>query len=144
AEFPDDASSQPLPSLAENAAAGFLVSTARLNGEVAARIWLPDSPGLDAIGVRAVEHASIVVALELLRIRTGAEAEHRLRGELLVELLGSPNPPAKALIARAGLLGHDLAGPHIAMVGSAPDPNGGQFYQRVLSAVSDALRGYRP
>lgn len=124
----------------------FLVSTARLGGEAAARIWLPEAPEpLDVIGVRAVEHASIVVALELLRVRTGIEVEHRLRGELLDELLGSPAGPTPPLLARAELLGHDLARPHIAMVGTIrAKPASGRSSARALSAVSDVLRSYRP
>ncbi|MBS1693800.1 MAG: GAF domain-containing protein [Actinobacteria bacterium] len=143
-----DASSTPVR-VAGDAPAGpvALVSTARLNGEVAARIWIPEDPEPpDTIGVRAIEHASIVVALELLRVRTGVEVEHRLRGELLAELLTGPAAPTKQLMARATLLGHDLGRPHTAMVGSlgATEPSSGRAFSRSLSAVSDALRSYRP
>lgn len=135
-----DASSTPVRVVGSDGTA-FLVSAARLGGDVAARIWLPDL-SLDAIGIRAVEHASLVVALELLRVRTGVEVEHRLRGDLVVELLTNSGPPSQQLMSRAELLGHDLSAPHATMV-AALGPSG-QNSQRALSTVSDALRSYRP
>lgn len=121
------------------------VSTARLDGEVAARICLPGAPEpLDPIGARAVEHASLVVSLELLRLRTAVEVEHRLRGELLAELLSGPAAMSPPLLARAELLGHQLTGPHTVLVGALGDAVTDRSSQRTLSAVADALRAHRP
>ena len=53
------------------------------------------------MSVRAVEHASIVISLELLRMRTAAEVEHRLRGELLADLLGGGSVISEQVPQRA-------------------------------------------
>lgn len=128
----------------------FFVSVARLDQEVAARVWFPaGESALDAIGVRAVEHASIVVSLELLRLRTAAEVENHLRGELLADLLNSGSTPSEQLIQRAQRLGHDLSRSHVAMVstlngsGQAADSHA---YRRALAQISNLLtpNGPRP
>jgi sugar diacid utilization regulator len=150
ATIDEDASSTPVRvTTGPDNGAAFLVSTARLGGDVAARIWLPEQPTpLDPIGTRAVEHASIVVALELLRVRTAVEVEHRLRGELMTDLLSSGPVPSEQLVQRAALLGHELTRPHAAIVGSigsaASTATHSHSYQRALTVVSDALRSYQP
>lgn len=134
----------------------FFVAAARLGEEVVARIWFPyrHSP-LDSVGVRAVEHASIVISLELLRLRTAAEVEQRLRGELLGDLLaGGPVIP-QPMLQRAQLLGHDLTRPHVVLVGAllagdvAGDVAGDRtvddrVYQQSLSRVSELVARRRP
>jgi DNA-binding PucR family transcriptional regulator len=67
---------------------------------------------LDASGVRSLERAALVTALMLLSERTVAEAEHRLRGEILEDLLGSPHRDPEGLRRRATLVGLDLHRPH--------------------------------
>lgn len=129
-------------------AAGFFVAVARLGDDVAARIWFPQrESALDPVGVRAVEHASIVISLELLRMRTAAEVEHRLRGELLADLLGSGSVLSEQLLQRAQRLGHELTRPHIAIVGALTDagePVDNRVYQRALSLVSELVTPLRP
>ena len=87
--------------------------------------------------MRAVEHASIVISLELLRMRTAAEVEHRLRGELLADLLGGGSAMSEQVLQRAQRLGHDLTRPHVMIVGALSAavtslPNT-RIYQRSLS-----------
>lgn len=124
------------------------VSVARLGDEAVARIWFPQRlTPLDEVGVRAVEHASIVTSLELLRMRTAAEVEHRLRGELLAELLGSGPVLPGQLMRRAQRLGHDLTQPHVTIVGAltaAGEPADSRLYQRSLSLVSELVAARRP
>ncbi len=125
----------------------YWVSVVRLDGEVVARIWYPGDRGpLDALGERAVEHAALVISLELLRVRTGTEVEHRLRGELLAELLAGGEIAEEAM-RRAHRLGHDLSRPHCAIVGSL-GADGAEAdlrtYSRALTAVTQLVRGYRP
>lgn len=97
---------------------GHVVADVVLSGEVPARVWLPGYAGhLSTVDRRALEHASVVLSLELLRRRTALEVEQNLRGELLAELLGGADPRASALSHRARLLGHDLARSHCALVG---------------------------
>ncbi|BBY67302.1 hypothetical protein MHEL_55450 [Mycolicibacterium helvum] len=121
------------------------VSTVRLGSEVVARIWFPanDSPA-DPIDLRAVEHGSLVVALELLRARTAVEVEHRLRGELLADLLSSRTAPPESLLLRAQRLGHDLSLPHVAIVAALAGQADPRSYERALAQVSKLASGYRP
>lgn len=81
-----------------------------LDGKKVATVWLIDrAEKLDSLGVRAVEHASVVLSLELLRQRTAAEVEQSLRGELLADLLGGADPASPAIKDRASLMNHNLA-----------------------------------
>ena len=129
--------------------ARFYVSIAKLGEDtVAARIWFAtEESDLDAMSVRAVEHASIVISLELLRMRTATEVEHRLRGELLADLLGGGSAISEQVLQRAQRLGHDLTRPHVLIVGAlsvAGEPADARTYQRSLSLVGDLVRAYTP
>ena len=73
------------------------------------RVAATDDP-LSAVDVRAVEQAAVVTALELLRARTAAEVEQRLRGSLVADVLGSDPGSLPAIVDRARRLGWDLAG----------------------------------
>lgn len=159
AQLPDEAwraasviepspSSAPLPVTGPDDEARFSVSIAKLGDEVAARIWFPTGKfGFDAMSVRAVEHASMAISLELLRVRTAAEVEQRLRGELLSDLLGGGSAISEQLLQRAQRLGHDLTRPHAMIVGAlttAGGPAEPRAYQRSLSLVGDLVRPYAP
>jgi len=126
----------------------FLVWTVQLDGVAVARMWLPgDESGLSAIDSRAVEHASIVLALEMVRLRTGVEVELRLRGELLADILGGAAIDSRSIRERADRLGHDLTAAHVAIVGraTAVDPQrSAHAEQQWLSAVTDTAARYRP
>ncbi|MCD2114868.1 helix-turn-helix domain-containing protein [Rhodococcus rhodochrous] len=95
-----------------------------LDHSVVATAWLLDMAGrLDALGVRAAEHASVVLSLEFLRQRTAAEAEQGVRGELLTDLLAGVDPGLPQIKERAKLLGHDLSKPHRLLVAAACGPS---------------------
>lgn len=93
-----------------------------LGGRLAARIWaLCLDSDLGPVGQRALEHAAIVVAQELLKLRAAQEAEWRLRSDLFSELFDEPRPRKRgtatsgereAVLSRAAQLGHDLTLPH--------------------------------
>lgn len=86
------------------------VSDVALDGEVVARIHVgADRAELSRLDVRAVEHATVVTALELLRARTAAEVEQRLRGSLVADLLATSGVDVDALLDRARRLGWDLS-----------------------------------
>jgi hypothetical protein len=71
-----------------------------------------------------LERGAMVTALLLLLRRSVTEAEHRVRGELLGDLLRSPDRDAGSLRARALRLGADLDRPHVlvaAQAGRAPN-----------------------
>jgi sugar diacid utilization regulator len=104
-----------------------------LDGTSVATVWLLDRAGnLDPLGIRAVEHASVVLSLELLRQRTAAEVEQNLRGELLADLLGGADPESRAVRDRAGLMGHNLGLPHLMLVAAAHSPSRAGTGGRVL------------
>jgi hypothetical protein len=65
---------------------------------------------------RILERAALVTALLLLIRRTAGEAENRVRGELLEELLGSTLRDPDGVRERARRLGADLDRPHAVVV----------------------------
>jgi sugar diacid utilization regulator len=76
---------------------------------------------VDASHVRSLERAAQVTALMLLSERTVAEAEHRLRGEILEDLLGSPHRDPEGLRRRAALMGLDLDKPYTVLTARCRD-----------------------
>ncbi len=82
-----------------------------LDGAPVAHIRVAAFTGeLSALDVRAVEQAAVVTALELLRARTAAEVEQRLRGSLVADLLTADVAGVPAILDRARRLGWDLTG----------------------------------
>ncbi|MCV7433444.1 helix-turn-helix domain-containing protein [Mycolicibacterium bacteremicum] len=126
----------------------FFVSSPKLDGELVARIWFPDGTSEpDPMTVRAVEHASMVVSLELLRARTAAEVEQRLRGELLSEVLSEAAELPDAVLRRAQLLGHDLSQPHhviVARINRLPGRSPKLLRERIFGRVTDLAADHRP
>ncbi|MEQ3553771.1 GAF domain-containing protein [Pseudonocardia nematodicida] len=104
-----------------------VVADVVLDGRVVATVWLlGHAHRLDALGVRAAEHAAVQLSLEVLRRRTAAEAEQGVRGELLSELLAGADPRSARIRDRAQLLGHDLSGDctiYVVRSDGAPDPS---------------------
>jgi sugar diacid utilization regulator len=94
---------------------------------------------LDASDVRSLERAALVTALVLLSERTVAEAEHRLRGEILEDLLGAPHRDPEGLRRRAALMGLALDQPHTVLAARCRDS---LRRRRVAdAAASFAVRG---
>lgn len=97
------------------------VSPVRIAGELAARIWvmarLDDLSDLDR---RALESATVIVALELMRLRAAQEVEWRVQGDLANALLRGDSHDFPQLVARARALGHDLEVPHRIVLLSLP------------------------
>ncbi len=99
-----------------------------------------DGLGFDPIDARAVDHAAVVIALELLRLRTALETEYRIQGELVSDvLLFGVSEQAER---RARALGHELAELRLAVVAEVPGPHGSDERRRLLSALS-AVSGVR-
>ncbi|WP_323792830.1 helix-turn-helix domain-containing protein [Nocardioides sp.] len=71
---------------------------------------------LDEIDQRILERAALVMALVMLSLHTGREAENRVRGELLDDLLRDSGQDPDALLDRARRLGTDLMGPQALFV----------------------------
>jgi len=71
---------------------------------------------------RILERAALVTALLLLFRRASAEAESRVRGELLDDLLAEPVRDPVTLRERARRLGVDLDAPHVLVAVRPADP----------------------
>lgn len=89
---------------------------------------------LDGTDQRVLERAAMVTALLLLIRRSVSETEHRVRGDLLNELLEVPARDPVSLRQRAALLHADLDTPHVLVVAEAP----GADPQRLRSAAAFA------
>jgi hypothetical protein len=92
---------------------------------------------------RILERAALVTALLLLIQRSAGEAEHRVRGELLGELLTTPARDPDGLRERARRLGADLDRPHavvVAQVGEGAESRAAAAAGH-LAAVRGGLAG---
>lgn len=97
-----------------------------------ALVCRPQQPLADA-DQQILERAALVTALVQLFRRNLAEAEGRVRGELLDDLIARPGRDADALRARAKRIGVDLDVPHV-MVAIGDDFGGsGAVRQRAAS-----------
>ncbi|MEV6012825.1 GAF domain-containing protein [Streptomyces sp. NPDC051976] len=75
---------------------------------------------LDDSDRRLFERAGVVTALLLLLSRSVAEAENRVRGELITDLLTAPGRDPGGLVVRGRRLGIDLDRPCLVLVAQAP------------------------
>lgn len=92
-------------------------------------------PQLEGADQRILERAATVTALRLLTERSVREAQHRVRGELVTDLLdasGRPEADLDSLRERARRLGADLDVPYVAVAALAPDAD----RQRLASAAA--------
>jgi sugar diacid utilization regulator len=112
------------------------VATARRGDEVLGLVALID-PGRDADRHQlfALEHAAVVLTIELAHQRDLAEAELRLRGDLVADLVTGCH--TEGAHSRAAALGHDLSGPHQVLVVRWP---GACHEQDAVRAVEQAAR----
>jgi len=89
--------------------------------------------------VFALEHGAVVLAMELAHERALAEAELRLRRDLVDDLLnGADNESAWA---RAAAVGHDLHQPHQVVVARWDAPVGDEDMVTALSRAAARLLG---
>ncbi len=97
-----------------------------------ALVWAPgdDSGHADQ---QILERAALVTALLLLFRRTVAEAEGRVRGELLDDLIARPVRDPESLRARARRLQVDLSRPHVLVVVDDAAAVSGPARQRAVS-----------
>jgi sugar diacid utilization regulator len=151
-DVPVAAGGQPLP--ADDPALRRAVAQARAGGRAvrAGSFWtmpaiagseqlgtlvLRAGPGLPETDRLILERAAMVTALLLLLRRSVTEAEHRLRGELLSDLLCAPHRDTDSLRDRALRLGADLARPHVLVVAA------GQASRSRLRAAAGHLASTR-
>lgn len=115
---------------------GDWVAAVGAGGEVLGALVLRGHPALDPVDQRTLERAAMVTSLLLLARRTAGEAEQRVRGELLDDLLDAADRDPRLLRERAARVGANLDAPHVVlaaridgspMTGGAPAADGAQI-----------------
>ncbi|MGW3014365.1 GAF domain-containing protein, partial [Streptomyces sp. NPDC001219] len=101
------------------------VAAVGAGGEVLGALVLRGHPALDPVDQRTLERAAMVTSLLLLARRTAGEAEQRVRGELLDDLLNAADRDPRLLRERAARVGADLDAPHVVLAArpDAPPPD---------------------
>ena len=79
-----------------------------------------DLPLIPTLERRAITHAAIAVAMEMLRLRAATEAESRVRGNFLWSLVAGIAGAPSEVATKAVLLGYDLRSEYEVAVGIAP------------------------
>ncbi|MGY1620322.1 helix-turn-helix domain-containing protein [Geodermatophilus sp. SYSU D00691] len=126
---PDDAlPPDPAAALAQARATGrtardgsWWTTAVTVGNELLGGLVLHRDDDLSGADQRILERAALVTALLLLIRRTASEAENRVRGELLDELLTAPGRDPDGLRERARRFGADLDQPHAVVVAEVPD-----------------------
>ncbi|WP_328388868.1 helix-turn-helix domain-containing protein [Streptomyces sp. NBC_00400] len=91
------------------------VAAVGAGGEVLGALVLRGHPALDPVDQRTLERAAMVTSLLLLARRTAGEAEQRVRGELLDDMLDAADRDPRLLGERAARVGADLGAPHVVL-----------------------------
>ncbi|WP_327358536.1 helix-turn-helix domain-containing protein [Streptomyces sp. NBC_01304] len=99
---------------------GWLAAVAA-GGELLGALILRGHSVLDPVDQRTLERAAMVTSLLLLARRSADEAEHRVRGELLDDLLQSRDRDPRLLRERAARVGADLDATHVLLAARVDD-----------------------
>ncbi|MFF0474824.1 helix-turn-helix domain-containing protein [Streptomyces sp. NPDC004284] len=91
------------------------VAAVSAGGETLGALVLHGQPELDPVDQRTLERAALVTSLLLLARRSAGEAEQRVRGELLDDLLDAPDRDRLLLRERAARLRTDSEAPHVVL-----------------------------
>ncbi|GGZ35939.1 helix-turn-helix domain-containing protein [Streptomyces poonensis] len=98
------------------------VAAVAAGGELLGALVLRARPGLDPVDQRTLERAAMVTSLLLLARRSAAEAERRVRGELLDDLLDARHRDPRLLRERAARLHADLDAAHVVLAARIDGP----------------------
>ncbi|MFI7343453.1 helix-turn-helix domain-containing protein [Streptomyces sp. NPDC050085] len=91
------------------------IAAVAAGGELLGALVLRGHPGLDPVDQRTLERAAMVTSLLLLARRSASEAEQRVRGELLDDLLDARDRDPRVLRERAARLHADLEARHVVL-----------------------------
>ncbi|MER5203451.1 GAF domain-containing protein [Streptomyces sp. NPDC002825] len=91
------------------------VAAVSAGDETLGALVLHGQPELDPVDQRTLERAALVTSLLLLARRSAGEAEQRVRGELLDDLLDAPDRDPRLLRERAARLRTDSEAPHVVL-----------------------------
>ncbi|MET7729986.1 GAF domain-containing protein [Streptomyces sp. NPDC005402] len=98
------------------------IAAVAAGGELLGALVLRGHPGLDPVDQRTLERAAMVTSLLLLARRSAAEAEQRVRGELLDDLLDARDRDPRLLRERAARLDADLDATHVVLAARLDGP----------------------
>ncbi|MFH9086646.1 helix-turn-helix domain-containing protein [Streptomyces sp. NPDC017673] len=98
------------------------IAAVAAGGELLGALVLRGHPGLDPVDQRTLERAAMVTSLLLLARRSAAEAEQRVRGELLDDLLDARDRDPRLLRERASRLQADLDATHVVLAARLDGP----------------------
>ncbi|MGV4986547.1 helix-turn-helix domain-containing protein [Streptomyces sp. NRAIS4] len=98
------------------------IAAVAAGGELLGALVLRGHPGLDPVDQRTLERAAMVTSLLLLARRSAAEAEQRVRGELLDDLLDARDRDPRLLRERAARLQADLDATHVVLAARLDGP----------------------
>ncbi|MEU8875436.1 GAF domain-containing protein [Streptomyces javensis] len=101
------------------------VAAVSAGGELLGALVLRGHPRLDPVDQRTLERAAMVTSLLQLARRSAGEAEQRVRGELLDDLLDAPDREPRLLRERAARLQADLDTPHVVLAAGIEAPGTG-------------------
>ncbi|CCK32305.1 hypothetical protein BN159_7926 [Streptomyces davaonensis JCM 4913] len=101
------------------------IAAVAAGGELLGALVLRGHPGLDPVDQRTLERAAMVTSLLLLARRSAAEAEQRVRGELLDDLLNGRDRDPRLLRERAARLDADLDATHVVLAARLDGPTVG-------------------
>jgi PucR family transcriptional regulator, purine catabolism regulatory protein len=97
----------------ENDSPEALIVPLRLRGTPAGYLVLGGSGDVTDLDRQVAERAARVLGIELAKQRAVTEAQLRLQGDFLDDLLSGSYPSEEAMLARARWMGHDLGRPHV-------------------------------
>ncbi|MER8223770.1 GAF domain-containing protein [Streptomyces sp. NPDC094143] len=123
------------------------IAAVAAGGELLGALVLRGHPGLDPVDQRTLERAAMVTSLLLLARRSAAEAEQRVRGELLDDLLDARDRDPRVLRERAARLDADLDAVHVVLAarleGGAAGADEEADVRRRLAAAASHLAATR-
>ncbi|MFK4148697.1 helix-turn-helix domain-containing protein [Streptomyces sp. NPDC004065] len=98
------------------------IAAVAAGGELLGALVLRGQGALDPVDQRTLERAAMVTSLLLLARRSAAEAEQRVRGELLDDLLDARDRDPRLLRERAARLSADLDAAHVVLAARLDAP----------------------
>ncbi|TQJ86146.1 CdaR family transcriptional regulator [Streptomyces sp. SLBN-31] len=123
------------------------IAAVTAGGELLGALVLRGHPGLDPVDQLTLERAAMVTSLLLLARRSAADAEQRVRGELLDDLLDARDRDPRLLRERASRLHADLDSTHVVLAarldGPAADAEQEAAARRRLGAAASHLAATR-
>ncbi|MEU3661874.1 GAF domain-containing protein [Streptomyces sp. NPDC032940] len=123
------------------------IAAVAAGGELLGALVLRGHPGLDPVDQLTLERAAMVTSLLLLARRSAAEAEQRVRGELLDDLLDARDRDPRLLRERARRLHADLDATHVVLAArldaTAPDADQEADARRRLWSAASHLAATR-